>query len=61
MICSSVHFPIPLAGSGVMLEEYTVPNGPSYLRPPAFRTPPLGSVWQPQPAAAPKMYFPRAI
>ena len=29
MICSSVHPPIPVSRSGVMLLEYTVPNGPS--------------------------------
>src|SRR5215831_10941510 len=59
MICSSVQLPIPVFGSGVMLLEYTVPNGPSYLRPPAL-TAPFGSVWQPQPPVAPKTYLPRA-
>src|SRR5215471_10758641 len=59
MICASVQLPIPAFGSGVMLLEYTVPNGPSYLRPPALRTP-FGSVWQPQPPVAPKTYLPRA-
>jgi len=29
MICSSVQAPIPVWRSGVMLVEYTVPNGPS--------------------------------
>src|SRR5262245_28891505 len=29
MICSSVHPPMPVSLSGVMLVEYTVPNGPS--------------------------------
>ena len=35
MICSSVQPPMPVSLSGVMLLEYTVPNGPSYgfLRP----------------------------
>ena len=60
MICSSVHLPIPVVGSGVMFEAYTVPNGPSYLRPPALRGC-FGAVWQPQPAAAPNTYLPRAI
>src|SRR5262249_12185484 len=59
MICSSVHLPIPVAGSGVMLDEYTVPNGPSYLRAPELSGS-LGAVWHAQPAAAPKMYLPRA-
>jgi len=60
MICSSVHLPMPAEGSGVILDEDTVPKGPSYSRPPALSAC-LGAVWQPQPAAAPKMYFPRAI
>src|SRR5262249_11786397 len=38
-----VHLPSPALGSGVMFLEYTVPNGPSYLRPPALRIP-FGSV-----------------
>src|SRR5262245_32764365 len=60
-IWSSVQVPMPVWRSGVMFVEYTVPNGPSYLRPPAFSGAPfLGSVWQPQPAAAPNTYFPRA-
>src|SRR5262249_12821803 len=60
MICSSVQPPIPVALSGVMFVEYTVPNGPSNFLPPALGDP-LGSVWQRQPPAAPKMYLPRAI
>src|SRR5215468_5342741 len=60
MICSSVQAPIPVSRSGVMLLEYTVPNGPSYRRPPAF-TGSLILVWQPQPPVAPKTYLPRAI
>src|SRR5262245_38708456 len=60
MICSSVQPPIPVLMSGVMLLEYTLPNGASYFLPPAFAGP-FGTVWQPQPPVAPKMYFPRAI
>src|SRR6266704_5454127 len=60
MICSSVQPPMPVSRSGVMLDEYTVPNGPSYFRPPAL-TVCFGTVWQPQPPVAPKTYFPRAI
>src|SRR4030095_8332936 len=54
---------MPGSGSGVILVEYTVPNGPSYLRPPALSSVAtfLGSVWHPQPAATPKTYLPRAI
>src|SRR4030095_14495613 len=53
---------MPVSGSGVILVEYTVPNGPSYLRPPALSSVAtfLGSVWHPQPAATPKTYLPRA-
>src|SRR6266849_3271453 len=58
MICSSVQPPIPVALSGVMFVAYTVPKGPSNFLPPALGWP-LGSVWQPQPPAAPKMYLPR--
>src|SRR5205823_4234975 len=36
MICSSVQPPIPVCRSGLMLLEYTLPNAPSYLRPPAL-------------------------
>jgi len=36
MIWSSVQSPMPVWRSAVMLLEYTVPNGPSYLRPPLF-------------------------
>src|SRR2546422_685154 len=60
MICSSVQLPMPVSRSGVMLDEYTVPNGPSYFRPPAL-TGCFGTVWQPQPPVAPNMYLPRAI
>jgi len=60
MICSSVQAPMPVLASGVMLVEYTVPKGLSYFLPPALAGP-LGSVWQPQPPVAPKMYLPRAI
>src|SRR5437660_6756650 len=59
MICSSVQPPIPVSRSGVMLLEYTLPNGPSYLRPPAL-TDCLGTVWQPHPPVAPNTYLPRA-
>src|SRR5437879_5468287 len=59
MICSSVQPPMPVSRSGVMLDAYTVPNGPSYFRPPAL-TGCFGTVWQPQPPVAPKMYLPRA-
>src|SRR5436190_2079872 len=58
MICSSVQPPIPVVLSGVMFVAYTVPKGPSNFLPPALGWP-LGSVWQPQPPAAPKMYLPR--
>ena len=51
-ICSSVHEPMPVSRSGVMLLEYTVPKGPSYRRPPAFAGCPF-AVWQPQPPVAP--------
>src|ERR1700730_793600 len=57
-IWSSVQPPMPVFVSGVMLVEYTVPKGPSYFLPPAFAAP-FGSVWQPQPPVAPKMYLPR--
>src|SRR5882672_2858376 len=60
MICSSVQPPIPVALSGVMFVAYTVPKGPSNFLPPVLGWP-LGSVWQPQPPAAPKMYLPRVI
>src|SRR5215472_13860502 len=43
-----------------MLAAYTVPKGPVNFLPPAF-TGPLGTVWQPQPAAAPNTALPRAI
>src|SRR5574341_2120833 len=59
MICSSVQPPTPVSRSGVMLVENTVPNGPSYLRPPPL-TGCFFTVWQPQPPVAPKTYFPRA-
>ena len=59
MIWSSVQPPIPVCRSGVMFVEYTVPNGPSYLRPPLFRGLSF-SVWHPQPPVAPNTYFPRA-
>src|SRR5438132_4122430 len=49
--CASVHFPMPVSGSGVMLAEYTVPNGPSNLRPPALRPTPSCGVWQAHPPA----------
>src|SRR5882672_1789404 len=60
MICSSVQPPIPVALSGVMFVAYTVPKGPSNFLPPALGWP-LGSLWQPQPPAAPKMNLPRVI
>src|SRR5262249_61542363 len=57
--------PIPVCLSGVMLLEYTDPNGPSYFRPQVFSVLPgsalPGSVWHPHPAAAPRMYLPRPI
>src|SRR5580765_705857 len=63
MIWSSVHLPMHVSGSGVILVAYTVPKGPSYFRPPAFSAVAAlsGSVWHPQPAATPKTYLPRAI
>src|SRR5262245_31983460 len=60
MIWSSVQLPMPVSLSGVMLLEYTVPNGPSYRRPPAL-TGSFGLVWQPQPPVAPNTDLPRSI
>src|SRR5207237_1430258 len=51
MICSSVQAPMPVSRSGVMLLEYTVPNGPSSRRPPALAGFAF-AVWQPQPPVA---------
>jgi hypothetical protein len=43
---SSLHAPIPVCLSGVMLAETTLPNGVSIGRPPAKGAPPSGRVWQ---------------
>ena len=42
MNASSVHPPMPVFASGVMLDPYTVPNGVSIARPPAYGAPDVG-------------------
>src|SRR5690349_19428816 len=51
---------MPLALSGVMLPEYTVPNGVSIARPPAEGPPPI-AVWQAMQSAAATRYAPRPL
>jgi hypothetical protein len=55
---------MPVSRSGVIFVEYTVPNGASNRRPPAFNPVAAfpGSVWQPQPPpAAANTYFRIAV
>src|SRR3954469_61151 len=51
---------MPVSGSGVMLEVYSVPNGVGMARPPANRRP-SGAVWQAVQSPARARYSPRAM
>ena len=44
-LSASLQSPMPVAGSGVMLVEYSVPKGVSKATPPAMKAP-AAAVWQ---------------
>ena len=58
-ICWSVQPPRPVSLSAVRLVLYTVPKGMGNGLPPACGVP-FGSLWQAQPAAREKIYWPFA-